>query len=84
MTKGVSRKTKATEAPAARRSRGDTAVAAHEPTQHRAVPPEEIARRAYLFFLERGGEHGHDLADWLRAEAELTGPAPGRDRRFGR
>lgn len=31
----------------------------------------EIARRAYEIFCERGGEHGHDLDDWLRAEREL-------------
>jgi hypothetical protein len=84
MTKGVSRKTRATEAPAARKSSGETAVVAHEPTQARAVSREEIARRAYLFFLERGGEHGHDLTDWLRAEAELTGGTPRSDRRFAR
>jgi hypothetical protein len=37
-----------------------------------AVPREEIARRAYALFLERGARHGDDLADWLRAEAELA------------
>jgi ribosomal protein L7/L12 len=30
-----------------------------------------IAARAYERFLERGGQHGHDLEDWLAAEAEL-------------
>jgi len=33
----------------------------------------EIARRAYEIFLGRGGNDGHDVADWLQAEAELTG-----------
>ena len=34
----------------------------------------EITRlRAYRFFEERGYEHGHDLEDWLRAEAEVLG-----------
>jgi hypothetical protein len=32
---------------------------------------EEIAARAYEIFLTRGGEHGSDLDDWLRAEQEL-------------
>jgi len=32
---------------------------------------ETIASRAYDLFLERGGEHGHDIDDWLRAEREL-------------
>ena len=32
----------------------------------------DIARRAYELYIERGGEHGRDLDDWLRAELELT------------
>jgi len=32
---------------------------------------EEIAKRSFELFLERGGEHGHDADDWARAEAEL-------------
>ena len=31
----------------------------------------KIAERAYFYFLQRGGEHGHDLDDWLRAEREI-------------
>lgn len=31
----------------------------------------DIARRAYELYLARGGEHGHDVEDWLRAEREL-------------
>ena len=34
---------------------------------------EATARRAYELYLARGGEHGHDAEDWLRAEAELSG-----------
>ena len=38
---------------------------------------EEIMRaRAYRFFEERGYEHGHDLEDWVRAEAEVFGKKP--------
>ena len=33
--------------------------------------PLEIERRAYLLYLERGGDHGHDCEDWLQAEREL-------------
>jgi hypothetical protein len=33
----------------------------------------EIARRAFEIFCERGGQHGHDLDDWLQAERELKG-----------
>lgn len=34
--------------------------------------PQKIEQRAYELYLERGGEHGHDRADWLAAENELT------------
>ncbi len=82
MTKGVSRKTKPSGVPAARTSRSETTAASPEPKKVRAVSREEIAHRAYVLFLERGGEHGHDLADWLKAEAELTGAVPERDGRW--
>ncbi len=32
----------------------------------------QIAERAYHLFIERGGQHGYELDDWLRAEAELA------------
>jgi ribosomal protein L7/L12 len=35
------------------------------------ITPEQIATRAYERFLERGGEHGHDVEDWLAAREEL-------------
>jgi hypothetical protein len=34
---------------------------------------DEIARRAYHIYLERGSEPGHDLDDWLKAEAQVAG-----------
>ena len=34
---------------------------------------EEIAKRSYEIYLERGGEHGHAEEDWARAESELLG-----------
>jgi hypothetical protein len=34
---------------------------------------EEIRRRAYELYEERGRGDGHDIEDWLRAEAEITG-----------
>ena len=36
---------------------------------------EQIRLRAYALYADRGGENGHDLDDWLRAEAELTAGA---------
>ncbi len=32
---------------------------------------EEIRHRAYEIYETRGREDGHDLDDWLRAEAEV-------------
>jgi len=39
-----------------------------------AAPPadrDEISRRAYERYEERGREAGHDLDDWLEAERDL-------------
>jgi len=38
---------------------------------------EKIRLRAYTLYEERGREDGHDVDDWLRAEAELTAKAVG-------
>jgi HSP20 family protein len=35
-----------------------------------------IARRAFEIYESRGGSPGHDLEDWIRAEAELLHPVP--------
>jgi hypothetical protein len=32
---------------------------------------EEIELRAHQIYVERGGAHGQDVGDWLRAEREL-------------
>jgi hypothetical protein len=32
---------------------------------------EEIARRAHELYLQRGGEPGEDVEDWVKAEEEL-------------
>jgi hypothetical protein len=32
---------------------------------------ELIAARAHEIFQARGGEHGHELHDWLQAEQEV-------------
>jgi hypothetical protein len=34
---------------------------------------EQIQRRAYELYEARGREDGHDLENWLEAEAEITG-----------
>jgi DUF2934 family protein len=45
-------------------------------TQHPGsleLTEEIIRRRAFQLFEERGCEIGHDLDDWLQAEAEIMG-----------
>ena len=51
----------------ARQAPGDTVAArpSEDPTD------EQIRARAYEMYLERGGDHGLDFDDWVRAEREL-------------
>ena len=35
---------------------------------------EKIRQRAHELYVARGQEEGHDLEDWLLAEAENEGP----------
>jgi hypothetical protein len=48
-------------------------TARNKPVSGPAAPADAIADRAFEYYAARGGEHGHDLEDWLRAERELTG-----------
>jgi hypothetical protein len=34
---------------------------------------EQIAKRSYELYLARGAQPGHEVEDWLAAEAELSG-----------
>jgi len=64
--------------PAAKKSAAVKATAKSKVTPIRAaskVSRDEIAALAHRFWLERGGEHGHDAEDWLRAEQTLRGKA---------
>ena len=38
----------------------------------KAGSEQEIRRRAYEIYLERGAQPGYELEDWLQAERELT------------
>jgi hypothetical protein len=40
--------------------------------KRREASGEEIARRAHELYLQRGGEHGKDVEDRVRAEKELS------------
>jgi hypothetical protein len=61
---------KSTEAPASKvKSKAATKA---KPTQ------DEIAKRAYEIYLERGATPGDPMQDWLRAEHELSAPTPAK------
>ena len=49
------------EATRARTAAGSDGKSAHD----------EIRRRAYEIYLERGGQPGGEIDDWLQAEREL-------------
>jgi hypothetical protein len=52
----------ATTTQAAETGEAPVANAAHD---------EDVRRRAYEIYLERGEQAGHELDDWLQAEREL-------------
>ena len=37
-----------------------------------ATREQEIRNRAYEIYLQRGGQPGYELEDWLQAERELS------------
>jgi hypothetical protein len=39
--------------------------------ENEALPYEEVARRAYEIYQDRGSEPGLDLDDWFQAEQDL-------------
>ena len=41
-------------------------------TERRELSAQEISDRAYELYLQRGGEPGKDVEDWVRAEKELS------------
>jgi hypothetical protein len=47
-------------------------LAPEEASTVNATREEEIRRRAYEIYLERGEQPGGELDDWLRAERELA------------
>ena len=57
-------------------------------TNNKLPTTEQIERRAYELYVERGGENGRDVDDWLAAEEELTElpeqSVSGRSRAAGR
>jgi hypothetical protein len=54
-----------------RKPNGNGATKTGRPPTPIIATTGEIATRAYQLFIERGGQHGRDMEDWLRAEQEL-------------
>jgi hypothetical protein len=46
-------------------------AAPRRPRKQKLPTENDIARRAYELYVQRGGEHGRDLDDWLLARREL-------------
>ena len=61
-----------------KRARAPKAAEAADAAQHPVAIPQaepsadDIRRRAYQRFQERGGSHGAHFDDWLEAEKELN------------
>jgi hypothetical protein len=63
----------AAAAPRPKRARAAAAPAAGQGAESSGGPSlDDIRRRAYERYLERGGNHGQHFDDWLEAEKELT------------
>jgi hypothetical protein len=76
--KSPGKKTVAKQPVAAELATVTAAASTKPPTaQVQKAPPshadmyEEIRRRAYELYRQRGGQHGSHEADWHRAEAEI-------------
>ncbi|HEX8893767.1 MAG TPA: DUF2934 domain-containing protein [Terriglobales bacterium] len=49
----------------------EAAVERREDLPH-STREQDIRDRAYEIYLQRGGQPGYELEDWLQAERELT------------
>jgi hypothetical protein len=59
------------EATTGSRATATQAAETGETSVRNSARDEEIRRRAYEIYRERGEQPGHDLDDWLQAEREL-------------
>lgn len=74
-SQGRSRQSKASEVRA-------SSIQAHpeDTSANHTLLREEIRRRAYEIYLERGSLPGSELDNWLQAEHELDGRASQKER----
>ncbi len=62
-----------TSAPKAVKASSKKATESTTAAGSKAAPSfEEIAKRSYELYLQRGGVDGYHEQDWLQAEAELS------------
>jgi hypothetical protein len=54
--------------------KGDTAMKTPPTSENTASREKLIRLRAYELYEQRGREEGHELDDWLQAEAEVLEP----------
>ncbi len=52
--------------------RTPTTPTTHQTTKYTGELQEQIRRRAYELYEQRGRDDGHETDDWLRAESEVT------------
>ncbi len=64
----AAKKQNATTKPRNLAAKKDNVVAISQPA---IVSREKIAQLAYLYWVQRGCQHGYALQDWVRAEQEL-------------
>ena len=48
---------------------------AEDSSRNHALNPDDVRRRAYEIYQERGGLPGRELEDWVQAESELRSAA---------
>jgi hypothetical protein len=66
-------KTKTKAETRTRAVKSEAASVANEvPTSSSVVSKDAVADLAYQLFLQRGGQHGFDVDDWVAAERLLT------------
>jgi hypothetical protein len=71
MAKSVKKPSAASKAAAKPRKPAAKKAVASAEAAGTPVSHEQVAQLAHRYFIERGGEHGYHVEDWLRAEREL-------------
>lgn len=81
MTKGTRHQSSTTVAESGVRAEGAHSARQYVSEIDRPVTNDQIAQRAYELYLNRGGQDGAELDDWLQAERELRRSGSTSERR---